>query len=222
MFNQRPVLPLLLEMHRFKDILMQKITFDFDHRKATQALNYFAAKAGGGINKMKALKLVYFADKYHLRKYGRLVTNDTYFAMGYGPVPSGVKDLAEGSDFLGNGEKEYASKYLNRQMDSRDLCSARPVDEEALSESDVEALAFAWDKFGHLDQFQLAELTHEYPEWSKHRAALALASRIQMSLTDFLDEPAANVDKCFELRGIDKKVRREQLEEMAKLDGLWS
>ena len=31
--------------------------FSFSHRKATQALNFFARKAGGRINKMKALKL---------------------------------------------------------------------------------------------------------------------------------------------------------------------
>ena len=48
--------------------------------------------------KMKALKLVYIADRYHLRKYGRLITNDTYFAMNYGPVPSGTKDIAEASE----------------------------------------------------------------------------------------------------------------------------
>jgi uncharacterized phage-associated protein len=61
---------------------------------------------------MKALKLIYFADRYHLRKYGRLVTNDIYYAMNYGPVPSSVKDIAEGSEFLGEKEKEYASNYL--------------------------------------------------------------------------------------------------------------
>lgn len=51
--------------------------FSFSHRKATQALNFFARKAPGhSINKMKALKLVYFADRYHLRKYGRPVVGD--------------------------------------------------------------------------------------------------------------------------------------------------
>src|SRR5882724_2767190 len=69
--------------------------FSFSHRKATQALNFFARKAGGRINKMKALKLVYFADRYHLRKYGRPVVGDEYLAMNYGPVASGTKDLAK-------------------------------------------------------------------------------------------------------------------------------
>ncbi|MBI4333548.1 MAG: SocA family protein [Chloroflexi bacterium] len=201
---------------------MHKITLDFDYRKATQALNYFAVKEGGRINKMKALKLVYFADRYHLRKYGRPVTNDTYFAMSYGPVPSGVKDVAEGSEFLGDTEKDYARIYLDRETGSLDLRSASPVDKDALSESDVEALAFAWERFGHLDRFELARRTHEYPEWTKHRAALSLVSRIQMTLTDFLDDPATNVEKCFELTPQDREARLEQLEEMVKINGLWS
>ena len=65
----------------------------FSHKKATQALNFFARAAGGKINKMKALKLIYFEDRYHLRSYGRPITNDTYFAMKFGPVASACKDL---------------------------------------------------------------------------------------------------------------------------------
>ena len=38
------------------------------HRKATQALNFLARQSPGGrINKLKALKLVFFADRYHLK-----------------------------------------------------------------------------------------------------------------------------------------------------------
>jgi len=53
----------------------------FAHRKATQALNVLARNSGGTISKLKALKLVFFADRYHLRKYGRAIINDRYFAM---------------------------------------------------------------------------------------------------------------------------------------------
>jgi hypothetical protein len=44
---------------------------------------------------MKALKLAFFADRFHLRQFGRPITNDECHAMEYGPVPSGCKDLAE-------------------------------------------------------------------------------------------------------------------------------
>src|SRR2546426_6564656 len=88
------------------------MTLTFSHRKATQVLNFFARKNGGQINKMKALKLVFFADRYHLRQFGRPITNDEYLAMEYGPVASGCKDLAEMSDFLDLHERSYAEKFL--------------------------------------------------------------------------------------------------------------
>ena len=134
------------------------VQFIFDHKKGTQVLNYFAIKAGGEINKMKALKLVYFADKFHLRKYGRLITNDEYLAMRYGPVPSAVKDIAESNDFLEENSRTYSSSYVE-PSDNLVIKSVSALDDTVFSESDIEALDFAWTQFGNLDQFELAELT---------------------------------------------------------------
>ena len=83
----------------------------FDYKKTTQALNFFARKNDCKQNKLKALKLIFFADRYHIRKFGRPITNDKYEAMEYGPVPSNAKDLAEMNDFLGAEERVYAKIY---------------------------------------------------------------------------------------------------------------
>lgn len=200
---------------------MLRIHFNFDYKKATQALNHLALKRHGKINKLKALKLIHLADRYHLRKYGRLVTNDIYFAMNYGPVPSGVKDIAEGSEFLGDKEQEYSSQYIT-VIDQYTLESVNPVDGSVFSDSDIEALDFAWEKFGHLNQFNLAKLTHKYPEWKRHKEALKVDSRIQIFLEDFLKDPESNIEKCFELDEEDRTARREQLAEMARITLLWS
>lgn len=200
---------------------MKRATVNFDFRKATQALNYFAVKEGGRINKMKALKLLYLADRYHLRKYGRLITNDIYFAMNFGPVPSSAKDIAKGSTFLGDMEKEYASRYLAVGVPHK-LQSRMPPDNEIFSDSDIEALNFAWDKFGCLSPFQLAQITHQYPEWSRHKQALKMDSRVQMDISDFFEDPPAGIDKCFELNSEEKEARRQQLAEISHLESLWS
>lgn len=199
---------------------MIKASFNFDYRKATQVINHFALKEGGTINKMKALKLLYLADRYHLRKYGRLITNDIYLAMDNGPVASGAKDIAEQSEFIGKLEKNYASRYLVVKQ-PHDVKSHRPLDNEVFSDSDIEALDFAWEQFGNLDQFQLVKLTHKYPEWSKHKNSLKLNTRIQMDLEDFFNDPVANIEKCFNLSNKDKDLRREHLEEMAYLESIW-
>lgn len=199
---------------------MQRIQFNFDYKKATQELNHLALKEGGCINKMKALKLIYFADRYHLRKYGRLITNDMYYAMDLGPVSSNVKDIAEATSFLGEGERDYSSQYIT-VIDNLTFKSVKPVDDSIFSDSDMEALDYIWERFGHLDQFELADITHKYPEWKRHEKALDLDTRIQMYLEDFFDDPDADVDKCYELSEQDKALRREQLAEMAYLESLW-
>src|SRR5712692_6685551 len=127
--------------------------FSFSHRKATQALNFFARRAGGTINKMKALKLVFLADRYHLRKYGRPITNDEYFALEYGPIASGAKDLAEMSDFLGADERGYARRFIRPAKTALTYSSLAEVDEKVLSESDREALDYAWQKFGRVEKY---------------------------------------------------------------------
>src|SRR5680860_294981 len=57
------------------------LRFQVSYEKATQALNFMATKDGGRISKLKAIKLIFLADRYHLRKYGRPVVGDQYFAM---------------------------------------------------------------------------------------------------------------------------------------------
>lgn len=196
----------------------------FSYKKATQALNYFAGKNEGRLNKMKALKLVFFADRYHLRKYGRPITNDEYFAMNYGPVPSGVKDIAEGcDDFLAEVEKDYAARFI-KPLDHKVFCSTAQPDLEVFSETDREALDFAWRTFGHLNQYDLADLTHQYPEWKCHEAAIVggTSSRVKMSYSDFLNDPPSQMDPCHPLDEQERAIRREEIQELSQLHNLWN
>lgn len=199
------------------------MTLTFSHRKATQTLNFFARKAGGQINKMKALKLVFFADRYHLRQYGRPVTNDEYLAMEYGPVPSGCKELAEMSDYLDMHERGYAEKFLQRSS-QYDFSSVADVEARVFSQSDLEALDFAWQNFGRFDQFRLAEITHAFPEWKRHEVALKSpdVSRIPMSYRHFLDNAPAEVDPAPALSPKDRQLRDEEIEELQTIESLWA
>jgi uncharacterized phage-associated protein len=196
--------------------------FSFSHRKATQSLNFLARQAGGSINKLKALKLVYFADRYHLRRFGRPIIGDEYLAMNYGPVPSGTKDVAEMSDFLGEEEASYAKTYL-RPVDRFTFGSEQPVEGKVFSESDRDALAWAWKQFGNKDAFALAELTHVYPEWKRHEEALKakLASRAPMNYRDFLDDPPAGYEPCHRLTDEEREAIASGIGEVADFERLW-
>lgn len=169
---------------------------EFDHKKATQAINFFSEREGGKIDMMKVIKLIYFADRYHLRKYGRPVTNDGYWAMSYGPVGTTVKDIASFSQFLDNEELQYAVEYLT-QGDSHFLLSQKKFDDKVFSDSDLEALEFAYNNFGKFGQFDLAEMTHKYPEWIKYKSALESreTTREEMNYFDFFLNPVSISDK---------------------------
>ena len=91
------------------------------HRKATQALNFLARQSGGRINKLKALKLMFFADRYHLRKFGRPVSECAYYAMTHGPVASEAKQVAEDGDLLPAPVRDWRGTSLLR-VSSRMPC----------------------------------------------------------------------------------------------------
>jgi hypothetical protein len=183
------------------------VHLDFEYQKATQALNYFAATSKGRqISKLKALKFVYLADRYHLRKYGMPITGDEYYAMELGPVPSGTKNIA---DFSNSGEKdyEYASKYI-KTVDRKTIHSIQKPDMDVFSKSDTEALSYVVKHF--FAKRDVVEFTHKFPEWKKHERALDLQSRARMDLADFLENADKKVE-FYPLAETDIKLGREYL-----------
>ena len=166
------------------------LVFETSHEKATQALNYLALRAGGTVSKMKAIKLIFFADRYHLRKYGRPVTGDVYWAMEKGPVASLAMNLAAHDecpdDYLEAPERTYAAKFLSSGP-RHSVLSREPVDYDVFSETDAEALDFAWREFGALPSWELCQVTHAYPEWRKRSGSLQPGgpARAAMYYADF-------------------------------------
>lgn len=199
-----------------------KTLLEFDHKKATQVINYLAKKEGGQIDKLKLIKLAYFADRYHLRKYGRPITNDTYFAMPLGPVGSSVKDIAEFSGFLAEEEIGYAQKYVARGARPNTVVSVADVDADIFSKSDLEALDFAYTQFGALAPLTVADATHKYPEWDKYRTAFEAkeTTREPMTYADFFLNPENGKD-VFASNDEALKASQELFEDNFKVAEYW-
>ena len=132
-------------------------TFETSYKKATQALNFFARKKDGQINKMKAIKLIYLADRLHLRKYGRPIVGDTYWAMKLGPVGSQTKNVAELSS-IPEDVLSYAKKYI-RPIDEKKhhIESLKETDADILSKTDIECLEAVYSKFADKGQFEMGK-----------------------------------------------------------------
>ncbi len=200
-----------------------KTLLEFDYKKAAQAINYLAKKEGGRIDKLKLIKLVYFADRFHLRRYGRPIMNDTYVAMRRGPVGSSVKDIAEFSDFLDETERGYASKYLDHAGVDNIVVSVANVDTNIFSKSELEALDFSYNEFGSENASSLVDVTHRYPEWNKFKGALTSeeTTREPMSYSDFFKNPSNSVEDKFALSADVLSASQELFEEDYKVAEYW-
>jgi hypothetical protein len=139
--------------------------------------------------------------------------------MPLGPVPSAVKDLFE-LDSASSPERHYAEMYFMPGSRAHSIKSCLAVDFRVLSQSDCEALEFAWQSFGR--KSGIVEKTHDYPEWKRHEAALHGGStRVPMDYLDFLDDPPPSLNPCHPLTPEERRNRQEQLKEMADAVALW-
>ncbi len=191
------------------------------YKKATQALNYLARKKDGKINKMKAIKLIYLADRLHLRKYGRPIVGDEYWAMKLGPVGSHAKKAAEldvPESFL-----SYAQKYIQPADDKKQsFVSLKLADTNVFSKTDLECLESVYSAFGDRDQFELAELSHQYPEWKKHEKEIkAGKKRVAMDYNDFFADGEKN-DSIFGQKKSDLNLSKESFEELEEVSSFFT
>jgi len=166
-----------------------------DIRVSVQAIYYIAKQLNKPLDKLTLLKLVFFADRYHLRKYARTITDDTYFALQYGPVASNTKDILDDLQTEATGEL-YAQRFID-QIDPKTYRAKENSEElDYLSETDIEALNFAIENFGSLGSFDLVNLTHEYPEWKRFEHSLKSGMRSErMNMDDFFEESILLDDK---------------------------
>lgn len=200
-----------------------KMLFEFDYKKATQAINYFTREEGGQIDKLKLIKLIYFADRYHLRRYGRPIVNDTYFAMRLGPVGSSAKDIIDFSAFLDREELDYASKYLARGKQNNTIVSILNVDSDIFSKSEIESLKFSYNNFGKHSSINLVNLVHLYPEWYKFKNNLQSkeTTREPMSYLDFFKNPNNRAKDQFALAKDILSASKEIFEEDYEIAEYW-
>lgn len=168
-----------------------------DCRKITQIINYFALHQGNGdpVSELKIIKLIWAADRYHLRKYARTVTYDNYVAMAKGPVGSVTKDVAEFETNYGNLNDEdikYNEKYFKFYQTNGDgyISAIAETDTDELSDTDIEAMDFALKNFGDMSTKEIVDFTHQYPEWKKHERTLLTERKVEkINLLDFFQNP---------------------------------
>lgn len=134
--------------------------FSFDSDKALNAILWVAEMVKDPTFH-RISKVIYFADKLHLERYGRLICGDSYCAMKHGPVPSAIYDMLKA--VRGDGSSEYQAE-AQRAFEVQGRMTVKPLrkaDAEVLSESDIECLNESIQTYGRMSFDELTKVSHD-------------------------------------------------------------
>ncbi len=194
---------------------MSSITFSFRLEKLVHALAYFSKVGVRNLTKLKAAKLLYFADKEHLLRYGRPILGDVYFCLPYGPVPSLA--LNEMSDAIAAPEVKDEDRNLFKSVLKvhRSLFTQHPVfqsksfDPEVFSESELEILEEISKKYGRCTASQLVDLTHKEPTWTIANEARTPEGRAPIPYELFFVGASERAQQMLEVLLSEQEERKE-------------
>jgi len=168
----------------------------FREDKATQAAALLLRWAGGAMNYMKLIKLLYLADRAALVRWGRPITFARAVSMKHGPVLSEVLDLINegsppGTDSLWNLAVSSPAHY---EVGLAGECPA-----EDLSDAEEGVLMEVFREYGHLDPWALVDLLHAtLPEWIPTSGAIPIQYRDILLKEGWTEAETAEVESELE------------------------
>ena len=135
--------------------------FVFDEHRAAQAASILLDRAGGSMEYIKLIKLLYLADRAALIETGSPITGDHYVSMKHGPVPSKVLNLIKQPM---PREDSIWHQYVQRQHFDAVLVDTAACDQ--LAEYDADLLNSVFDSYGSWRSWAVVDHTHSLPEWT--------------------------------------------------------
>lgn len=183
----------------------------FNELKTAQASAYLLNKAGGTMFHIKLMKLLYLADRLSWKERDFSISGDEYYALPFGPVLSTTLNLMRG-EVLNPIPTEWDNWISDKENHQVSIAKTVNNDDEyfwsELSLSDTDILDRTFEEYGHLDRFELVELTHNpeiIPEWQDPKGS---AKRIPLkTLLSHLgkspEQIQAIIDEQKEKRAID-------------------
>jgi uncharacterized phage-associated protein len=138
------------------------ISFTFKPEKLVNAIAYFVRNCSN-VGRTKACKLLYFADKEHLLRYGRPITGDRYYRLKHGPIPTKGLNMLRGVSTPANAA--LLTYWLSLEDESIKL--KRRPDLKVFSKSDLRVLEEVCGKYGRYSASYLSRLSHREAPWKK-------------------------------------------------------
>lgn len=134
----------------------------FNREKALEA-TLFIAQQLSAPTMHSISKMLYLADKLHLKEYGRLICGDNYIAMEYGPVPSAVYNMMKVSAGRHSVDRDIDEliKEAFTVVNGRNIQPKRDANVSLLSESEMDCIREAIQEFGGKTFGELTDITHD-------------------------------------------------------------
>ncbi len=124
------------------------------------------------LGKVKLMKLFYYLDFAHVKKYGCPVTFDNYVKLEHGPIPSVIKNMVDDaecdpdvsvlSDIINIEHKEGTE--MHRIVPRRKLQTS---DVDLLSKTEIEVLDNICQRFGEKNTDFIEQASHKESPWLK-------------------------------------------------------
>ena len=144
--------------------------------KVANAIIFFVEKNIEHFGKTKLMKLMYFADKEHLEKFGRVMFYDDYRKLPRGPVATltyniiSSTDANDGDDFKSYIDNfsdfvEIQKKDINQKNSATRFNPKNSFDNTFFSKSEIEILESITKKYKTYTKEQISEESHSLKEY---------------------------------------------------------
>lgn len=141
------------------------MNFRFQIGKVTEVASELLQRAGGELNIMKLVKLVYLLDRLSLDRRGIPVVGGDYLSMRNGPVTSELLDLINSGRLFGENDRRWEQSVSDRR--EHNIRLEQVPARVNLSDAELKLLDEIWAEHGSKDQWQLVEWCHTHcGEWT--------------------------------------------------------
>lgn len=136
-----------------------------------EAILVYFANNSDKLGKVKLMKMLYFLDFTHVKKYGTPITYDNYVHIQHGPIPSTIKNLIDNLSEDKNAElsRTITIEKIPTKKNTMDKIVAKrkfsDSDRKLFSESELEILEEVVKRFKSVSSDEIEKASHNEAPW---------------------------------------------------------
>jgi uncharacterized phage-associated protein len=138
----------------------------YDEKRSAQATAYMLHLAGGRLEILKLMKLLYLSERKSYFLYGEPLTGDTPYSMKNGPILTNIFDRLKKTENLNETWRAWIRGRSGHEIQLYSSMSDHTQKLVALSEADFAVMDEVWSEFGQSSSYELVNYTHDHcSEW---------------------------------------------------------